>query len=500
MGDTAWGLLLNTLILAGSTCALSIPLGTFLGWLLVRTDVPGRRTALVLLGILFFLPLYLQAAAWQAGFGLQGWMVLTRELPGWLRNWAEVVWIHGLAAVPWVAMITGAGFWLVEPELEEQALLDGSPWQVFWHVTLRHAAPAVGVAAVWVAIATAGEMSVTDLFQVRTYAEEVYTRMAVGQDPGEAAMGVLPAFMLSAILVASALAVLARLVPHDRPLSVRPRRVYRWGRWRLAAASLLAMLLALLVGWPLANLIYKAGLVATLGSNGPVRYWSLAKCLEIVATSPARYPQEFFWSLVLSLLAATTAVVLAGALVWWARRSRLATAIAVVAAAVTMAVPGPLLGIGIIEMLNQPAVPLLTYLYDQSIAAPWLAMVVRSLPPAMLILWHAMRTTPPEMLDAAAVDGAGPLARFWRIALPSRWPAVGLAWLVALAVALGELAASILVVPPGITTLSIRIFGLLHYGVEDRVAGICLAMIALFAAMAALIISLGRRWHGQGQV
>jgi iron(III) transport system permease protein len=99
------------------------------------------------------------------------------------------------------------------------------------------------------------------------------------------------------------------------------------------------------------------------------------------------------------------------------------------------------------------------------------------------------------MLELAAVDGAGPIAQLCRVALPVRWPAVVLAFLVSLAVALGDLAASILVVPPGVTTLSIRIFGLLHYGVEDQVAGICLALVAMFALLTAAAVGLAFYWN-----
>ena len=54
------------------------------------------------------------------------------------------------------------------------------------------------------------------------------------------------------------------------------------------------------------------------------------------------------------------------------------------------------------------------------------------------------------------------------------------AWLVCVAFAMGEVSASILVVPPGMSTLSQRIFNLVHYGVEDRLAGICLSSLAIF--------------------
>jgi iron(III) transport system permease protein len=141
---------------------------------------------------------------------------------------------------------------------------------------------------------------------------------------------------------------------------------------------------------------------------------------------------------------------------------------------------------------------MLVWMYDQSILAPWLALVIRSLPLATLVVWQALRTIPQEMLESGAVDGAGPLRRLWSIALPCRLSAVALAWVVALAVALGDLGASILVVPPGVTTVSIRVFGLLHAGQEPEVAGICLALIGLLAAVALVAASLLGRWCHPG--
>ncbi len=43
MNNHAWGLLLNTAILVGAVCAISVPAGSLLAWLLVRTDLPERR-------------------------------------------------------------------------------------------------------------------------------------------------------------------------------------------------------------------------------------------------------------------------------------------------------------------------------------------------------------------------------------------------------------------------------------------------------------------------
>ena len=181
-------------------------------------------------------------------------------------------------------------------------------------------------------------------------------------------------------------------------------------------------------------------------------------------------------------------------LAWFARRSSWRAMPLVAVTAVCLAVPGPVLGLAVIWLLNRPDCPWLLFLYDRSILAPWLALFVRGLPAAALILWHALGTVPGELLESAAVDGAGPITRLWRIALGSRRPAVAVAFLAALAVGLGDLAASILVEPPGVKTLSIQVFNLLHYGVEDQVAGVCLALIILFGWLAWAVAYLAGRW------
>ena len=215
----------------------------------------------------------------------------------------------------------------------------------------------------------------------------------------------------------------------------------------------------------------------------------------MIADAPWRYRREFGWSLLLCTLASVAAVLAAIPLAWLARRGGAKSLPALLLTALGVAVPGPVLGLAIIGLLNRPELPWLVQLYDRSILAPWMALWVRALPPAIFVLWHALHSVPREMLELAAVDGAGPIAQLCRVALPVRWPAVVLAFLVSLAVALGDLAASILVVPPGVTTLSIRIFGLLHYGVDDQVAGICLALVAMFALLTAAAMGLTFYWN-----
>jgi iron(III) transport system permease protein len=496
-----WTLVGHTCLLAAATTALAVPLATLLALLLVRSDLPGRHVALLALGLMPWVPLYLQAAAWQAGFGLQGWLPIACGGPVLLGGWCGAIWIHAVAAIPWAVGIIGAGLWLVRPELEEIALLDGSAVQVVLRVTLRSALPAIAAAALWIAVTTAGEMTVTDLFGVRTYAEEIYTRAALGEELSTASLTLLPGLALTAWCVLSGLLVCAWLSPAQWPLGLARRHVFRLRRWRWPALLLVALTVALLAGVPLGNLVYKAGVTVRQLHDERIRSWSAGKFLQMVLLAPGRNLREAGWSLTIGGLAATAAVAAGIVLGSVARRGRAAATAVLAVVAVCLAVPGPMLGVSIIGLLNRAGHPWLLWLYDHSILAPLLAQWVRCLPLATLILWHGRQSLPQQLLDNAAVDGAGPLKRLVWVTLPILWPSLAIAWLTALATALGELAASILVVPPGVNTLAIHIFGLLHYGVEDQVAGICLAMIAFFLAVAAAALWLGwkagRIWNSE---
>jgi iron(III) transport system permease protein len=488
-------------------------LGTLLAWLLWRTDLPGRKLGLGLLGVMIFVPLYLQAGAWQAGFGDQGWFTLAANTSACLSGWRGAIWIHSMAALPWVVGIVGIGFRLIEPELEELALLDGSATQVFFKVSLRGALPAVGLAVLWVAVITAGEMTVTDLFSIRTYAEEVYTQAAAtGSELDVTPPSVMLGIIITALLVIGGWALCFGLSPRRRPLSLLRYWIFQLKQWRLLYLMAVGLLLLLLVGVPLGSLVYKAGVVVTQTDAGRIRSFSMVKCFQMICSAPENFRRELGWSILIGVLSATAAVLTAIPLAWMARKKssgatngrgftfnlqfsiyNMQFAIFILLIAVLLSLPGPILGIAVIRLLNRPQMPVLVWLYDHSILAPWLAVYLRSLPIATLVMWHALQTVPDELLENAMVDGAGPMTRLWRIALPMRTSAAAVAWLAALAISLGDLAASILVVPPGVTTLSIRIFGLLHYGVEDQVAGICLAMVLIFAVLAAAIFYLAQR-------
>jgi iron(III) transport system permease protein len=493
------GLALNTLLLVAGTCAISLPLGTLLAVLVARTDVPGRKLLVLLLAMLLFMPLYVQNASWQAGFGQQGWWELLFSrlgAPPPLDRWRGAIWIHAVAAVPWVALIVGAALRQVEPELEEAALVEGSPWLVLWRVTLRRSLAAIIAAGLWIAVAVAGEITITDMWQLRTYAEEVYIGFALGDTIEEVTLHVLPGVILVVWLGLAALVAIVQIAPHSAQPQPRPPLTFRLGRWRWPLTIVAWLTAALLVGVPLGSLVVKLGFVVTQDGAERVRSWSLAAAGDVLVRSPWEFRREILWSLITGSMAATVAVVVATPLAWAVRQRGVGLAAALLLVAILLAIPGPILGLGLIKVFNNPQWPWLNAMYDRSIVVVVIALFLRALPLAILVLWHALASVPTATLEIAALEGAGAWRRLWRVALPQRLPAIAAAWLVALALAIGDLSASFLVLPPGLSLLSRRIFEEAHYGVDNRLAGLTLTaigLVSLIAAMAILIVRLQLR-------
>ena len=303
-----------------------------------------------------------------------------------------------------------------------------------------------------------------------------------------------PGLALGAASAVAVLLVCARLLPRRRPISLRRRWVFRLGFWRMPLAAAVGLVLLLLVGVPLVSLGYKAGVVIVRTGDDWVWTWSLWNCGTMVTKCLVDYRRQFGWSLGIGALAATVAVVAAIALAWPARRGGLLALPALVVTAVFLALPGPVVGLGINWLCYLPDHWVFYWLYDQPVPRPWLALTLRAIPLATLIMWCALRSVPGELLESAAVDGAGRLRRLCAIALRCRLPAVALAWLVALAVALGDLGASFPVVPAGVEVVSILIRRQLHSAQEFEMAGTCLALLLLFAAVAGTALWLVGRW------
>jgi iron(III) transport system permease protein len=479
----------NTLLLVAGTLILAMPAGVAAAVLLFRTDLPLRRLWLFVTVLALFVPLPLLTSAWQATLGTGGWLPAAlwpyAEGRPWAEGLAPAIWIHALASLPWVIVMVGVGLCWVEGELEDDALLAANGWRVLWHVTLPRSRAAVGAAALWVALQTAAEITVTDMMQVRTFAEEVYTQLGMGGGPALArAVGVsLPFVGLTWLLIVWSVPRLEKRLPPLQTL-LTPSRPFslRWGRPPAAMAMLVCV--SLLVGAPLGSLLWKAGL------QGWPATWSAAYACDRIGTALRLHGLMVLESLVLAGLVGLVAARAALRLAWLGSGARWFAALVLGLLASAWSLPGPVVGIGFKAAIghlldcfgSNPGQPdlLATLLYYGPSPLPiaWV-QVVRFLPCAVAMLWPVVRLVPAELRDSARADGLGPGQEYHHVVRPLTarawwWTALAVA-----ALAIGELSASKLVETPGSQTFSQVVFDRMHYGVTNDVAALCLVLFGM---------------------
>ncbi len=501
--DRLFGLARNTLFLTAGTVALALPTGIAGAVLLYRTDLPLRYLIRLVTLLTLFVPLPLFTSGWQTVLGSGGWLPVP-AWSGWAGAWTpwgqgigSAIWIHAVAALPWVILLAGQGLSWVERELEEDALTLMPPWRVLWHVTLPCAGAAIGAAALWVALQAATEITVTDVMQVRMFAEEVYTQLVGGPDADDGVARATAVTLPFVLLVALGVGCMARFWERRLPARttlLTPPLLFRLGRWRWPLALMMTLGCGLLLAMPLGSLIWKAGL------SGTPPEWSMAATGRYLVRA-GRPPEG--WMLLHSLLlaAASGALVATGGLLasWAARGSRGFRAGVLILMAVAWAMPGPLLGLGLKTIIDcllalTGSRGLAVALYHGPSPLPLLWVdAIRFFPFAVALLWPVVRLLPAELHDAARVDGATSRQELHFVV----WPLTSGAWLrTALAVgvlSLGELSAGKLVATPGMPGYATEIFTQMHYGVTNELAARCVLLLLAVAIGGSAVATVGRR-------
>jgi iron(III) transport system permease protein len=402
------------------------------------------------------------------------------------------VWVHAVAALPWVVLLVGQGLCWVERELEEDASTFLSPFGVFWRVTLPRCRAAIFAAGIWVALMTATEITVTDMMQVRTFGEEVYTQLVAGDDTAVArAVAVsVPMILLSTIVVLWGTHTWERNLPPSAMLPM-PALVFRLGRTRRPLLVFTLATTAFLVALPLGSLIWKAGVGGSPAAWSPavayshLRYVFHARSLMIGA------------SLLLAMLSGAVAAGLGLLCCWLARGSRWFQTGLLGLIAVLWSMPAPILGLGLKDMIGSIldldlSAHLAVALYYGPSPLPLLWVhVMRFFPIAVAMLWPVLRLIPREILEAARVDGVQPRQELWYVVLPLAAPACLRAGLAVGVLSLGEISAGKLVETPGFQPFAHEVFTQMHYGVSNDLAALCLILLAMVTVGGALV-ALGK--------
>jgi iron(III) transport system permease protein len=304
-------------------------------------------------------------------------------------------------------------------------------------------------------------------------------------------------------IVATTLLTIAALQLWRKQLSAhafqQPPLRFPLGLTQWLWTAVIAMGAVILVGVPLMSLVYKAGLrYATESAPGPPT-WDLWLLLDRVWLSSRQQAGLLATSLMLGAVTAVLTGFLALVCAWLSLRSRWFNLFIWVLAGVLWALPGPVLGIGLLEtmqgLFDLPGGTVLKrilWLRPSPLPAVWIC-TLRFFPIALAVQWSLVRMIPTAYDEAAVLEGLGAWRRFRSIylplmAFPLGWTMLGVAILT-----LGELSASKLVTTPGFTPLAHHVFMQMHARADAELAALCLALLLVVACGGLVFVGVMRR-------
>jgi iron(III) transport system permease protein len=467
-------LLYTTALLGVGTAALATAIGVPLGIALARVPLSCKGLLRIVLAVPALLPPYILGLAWVYlgnSRGLVATAVGHNLFSDWTYSLSGAVVVLGLAFYPLSMLASELAMRRIDGRLEEAAMMIAPPAQVLWRITLPLAGPSVLAAALLIFVLAVSEFGVPGLLRVRVYTTEVFTAFAALYDFTRAMLVAAPLLVLCAAIAGAAVMLTGEPLATTRRRTGAPAPLFE--AWRRSAGGLIILVIGLAVATPLAILWREASGAAS---------WRI-----ILAGSGDAITK----SLVLSACGATVVV---GIAVWLgharARASRRLGQLADIALVVLFAVPSTIVGVGLIGVWNRSGPLGVLYGTDGMFLV---AHVSRFVPVAALVLAAVVRYVPVSHEEAAAMSGAGWLRTVATIIMPQIRLGLAVAWVVVFVLAFGELGASILVAPPGESTLPIRIYTIIANAPPSHVATLALLQTTVIVTPLALLAAAASR-------
>ena len=217
-----WEPLMHSLVCGIFTTLISVPLGSVLAWLMIRTDIPGKKVLGLLVTVPYMIPSWTKALAWLAVFrtptsGANGFLWgLGIPIPDWLAYGPiAIVLCMSMHYYAFSYIQVSGALRSINSELEEMGEIQGAnKAQILRHITLPLIMPSVLSALVMTISKSIGTYGVAANLGNRIGYYTLATKMRVFIDQGPRGVG----YAMSIVLVGLAALI---LMSNQRIIGVR---------------------------------------------------------------------------------------------------------------------------------------------------------------------------------------------------------------------------------------------------------------------------------------
>lgn len=273
MTPRTYEILLNTIFFAVSSVAITLLITVPLVWILMRTDIPFKKTIYVLLTIGILIPVFLRTIAWilllSPRIGLVNkWLqqlFSLSEPPFNLYSLTGMAFVQGISFVPGAFFMLAAAYRSMDPSLEEAAYTSGvGKLRTFLKINIPITFPAIAAVMVYLFMTAIAVFEVPAIIGLPARIHVLSSLIFTSTTPstGLPDYGMAGAYGAIMLLLGLALAFMyVRLVKQGKKYTVITGRGYRprelaLGRWKWAAVAFVFFYLCIEVFVPFTVLLW----------------------------------------------------------------------------------------------------------------------------------------------------------------------------------------------------------------------------------------------------
>jgi len=494
-----WAPLINTLIIAAASIALSLSLGGVLAWLITRTDLIGRRWFASVLIVPYMLPAWTFALAWatifrnRTGGGFKGWLEsIGIPTPDWLAyGHLPIILIFTLHFSPFVILLLGNALNRFDSQLEDSArMLGASRLTIIRRILIPLMLPALISAATLILAKILGEFGVAYVLGLPVKVDVLATslfRSIATRSAGTAAVlaGIVLLIGIISLWVdyyllreARRFVTLGGKGAMDRHLTL--------GHWQPVALIFVALCVIVGVFIPIAVLFLSTVMLLPglfEWSNFSLDYWIGSDLNTVGMTSGILFSASVHQAALNSLWICGTAALMAGALGIMTGYVAVRTPLKFLSIALRQItflpylVPGIAFAVAYLSLFAGPIGP-----FPALYGTPFLlviAYMADQMPFASRAGVSSMMQLGGAPEEAARSVGAGWWRRMGRIVLPIQRQAIATGVLLPFISAIKSLSLVIILAVPGSEVLTTLAIQMLEFGYVQAANGIVLIICAI---------------------
>jgi iron(III) transport system permease protein len=464
----------RTLALAAAVTLTAIAIALPIGWLTVRSDLPGRRLWATVHTLPLVIPSYVGAYLFVAALGPEGLLadaLSVGSVPS-IYGFAGAWLVLSLFTYPLVLLPVRSTLRRLDPQLEDAARAMGrSPFETFRSVVLPQLWPALAAGGLLVALYVMSDFGAVSIMRFDSFTSEIYVAYKSSFDrTATAGLGAMLILLMVVLLWLNSRIRGSRALHRVGAGPARPPRPQPLGRWRWPALGFCAVIALIALVLPVAVLVYwttkgissgsnTVELVGALAGNslitGGAAALAGALCALVIAVCVGRYP---------------------GAVTRTLERASHAG----------YALPGIIVALGIVFFATRA----LPGLY-QTLALLVFALTVHYLPLAIGPIATSVGQISPRVEEAARGLGRGPTEVFRTVTAPLVRSGILAGAALVFLYAVKELPATLILAPIGFETLATEIWNQTSFGFYEASAIPSLVLLAIAAPPLFLLTERG---------